>query len=136
MNGLVTLERDDRGINNSLDNNRIFTRQEAVVFRALPPGNFAITALLYKPAESETLAVGDPLPRPIAFTVKIIRLNPSYQVVFSKSFEFQKHRQEVFVTRFTIEEQQIVLGENNLPLSLMYGIFPDQEFVMPDGASR
>jgi hypothetical protein len=135
MNGLVTLERDDRGINNSLDTKSIPTRQEAVVFRNLSNGNYAVTAHLYR-AEGSGSEVGSALAAPIPFTVKIISLNPSYQVVFSKSFEFLLVREEKFVVRFAIEDGKLVIDSSDLPLSLLNGVFPDDEFVMPDGAFR
>ena len=135
MNGLITLERDDRGINNSLDTNVIPTRQETVVFRNLVNGNYAITAHLYR-VDGSSAEVGATLDAPIPFTVKIINLNPSYQVVFSKSFEFLLVREEKFIVRFAIEDGKVVIDNSDSPLSLLNGIFPDNEFVMPDGTFR
>ena len=135
MNGLVSLERDDRGINNSLDSKAIPTRQETVVFRTMANGNYAITAHLYR-VDGYTGEVGSPLLVPIPFTVKIVSLNPSYQVVFSKNFEFLAIREEKFIVRFAIEDGKVIVDESNMPLSLLNGIFPGHEFIMPDGAFR
>lgn len=135
MNGLVSLERDDRGINNSLDTQVIATRQETVVFRTMANGQYAITAHLYR-VDGFSGTVGETLPKPIPFSIKIVSLNPSYQVVFSKNFEFLVVREEKFIVRFNIEDGKVVMDPMNMPLSLLNGTFPSSEFVMPDGAFR
>ncbi|MCS7317094.1 MAG: hypothetical protein NZZ41_02075 [Candidatus Dojkabacteria bacterium] len=123
--GTLILERDNRGFNNK-DN--IPERNEIISFRSLDDGDYFLSVLLYDVHGDLKFNPGDILINPIKFTVKIIRLNPSVETLYFKSFEFKKMREEIKILKFSIKDGNLNIFENKMFDSIVGKVYPPSEF--------
>lgn len=121
QNGLVHLDRDDRGMINDTQvvdgveiNNPI--NQEVLTVRGRPPGEYIVNLHYFKTQEedeSEQSAV------PV--TVYLAEVNPKMKVLFYNTNLLEKEGDEVTAFRFTIKANGQVDNINQLQKALVHG---------------
>ncbi len=111
--GLLTLDRDDRGLFKDsmvVNGERIQNplNQENATLRGIVPGEYVVNINHY-------VANGvDPVP----VTVRVERLNPTLEVVFYGVIELSERGQEETAVRFTLDEEGNPSNINNRAKSL------------------
>lgn len=124
LNGNIILERDNRGFNNK---ENISERSEILSFKTYENGIFNISVLLYDIEDSQNIKVGDLLLKPISFNVRMIKLNPNFEVIYSKKFSFYRFREEIRIFSFEIKDNNIYIM--NLDFDSIVGkVYPYNEF--------
>lgn len=122
--GVVFLERDDLGTDchATTDDGRPTNRcQEVVVIRGVVTGEYILALHLF--AFNHDATEGLPVP-PVRVSVKIEKLNPTVQLVWQKIVTLDKVRQELRLTRFTIEQNGSIgaFSSDNLPSVVYQGL--------------
>jgi hypothetical protein len=147
-NGVVFLDRDDRGNNDfqNLNGDRVEApgRSEITSIRGIVPGEYVLNVHLYAyrqhgPTDPPGVytthdKVGELLPEPVPVTVEIKKVNPVVKLVFTGKVTFTLGRQELHVTRFTINPNGDITDiRNDLPTTVMGKNFSKDSFVPPEG---
>lgn len=99
--GLVSLDRDDRGLWNDtiyINGERIQVTKnaETVTIRGFIPGEWTVNLHYYKRNRIQ--------PGPVPVRVEMIKLNP-WKLIFEKDVKLEKEREEVTVYSFTMSEK-------------------------------
>jgi len=114
QNGLMHLDRDDRGLTNDtqqVDGLEIVNplNQEVVTIRGRPPGEFIVNVHYYK--SQDQLAV------PV--TIYLAEVNPTLKVLHYATLDLKKEGEEKTAVRFTLNNQGKVENINTLQTSLV-----------------
>jgi len=101
--GLMTLDRDDRGVNDIVQGPDGFpvidpSRHEMASIRGIIPGTYTVNVVLYSQQDNP----------PDHVHVQIIKLNP-YQVVEDKTVDLVKKDQEITIASFSIDSKGAVV---------------------------
>jgi hypothetical protein len=104
---IIILDRDDMGINNTLDGVVNPIRREVVTIRKNVPGEYTVNAMMYKNRNGAT-------ERP---KVVIRKLNP-YAELIEKTLELTTDGEEKTILSFTIDEDGNVISQDELEVPL------------------
>jgi hypothetical protein len=112
--GLMVLERDDRGDTNDfayVDKRkvRLPIREELVSIRGVVAGEYTVNIHLYEHIARE----------PVPVSVKIEKLNPTLQIVDYKTIALDHTDEEKTALRFTLAEDGSVVRTNTAEKSLI-----------------
>jgi hypothetical protein len=112
--GLMVLERDDRGDTNDfayVDKRkvRLPIREELVSIRGVMAGEYTVNIHLYDHIAHD----------PVPVSVKIEKLNPTLQIVDYKTIVLDHTDEEKTALRFTLAEDGSVVRTNNVEKSLI-----------------
>jgi hypothetical protein len=151
-NGIVYLDRDDRGYNDVQNFNGQMVeapnRSEVISIRGIMPGEYILNVFLYSyvlPHDSSVPTfvaptlnkVGAPLPENVPVHVEIKKINPTIVVVYSGTVTFTRSRQELHVTRFNLNADGTITDiRNDLPASILGKSYQGESFIPPAGASQ
>lgn len=111
--GWLHLDRDDRGIINDtllVDGVEVVHRvnEEIVTIRNRMSGEYIINLYYFKARTRDRIPV----------RVKVDRINPKFETVYTDTIELYQEDQEETVVRFSIDEKGDVRDFNKLPLNL------------------
>lgn len=114
QNGLMHLDRDDRGKTNDtqqVDGREISNplNQEVVTIRGRPPGEFIVNVHYYKSVDQLEVPV----------TVYVAEVNPTLKVLHYATLDLKKEGEEKTAVRFTLNNQGKVENINTLQTSLV-----------------
>jgi len=114
QDGLMHLDRDDRGLTNDTQqvNGQTIVNplnQEVLTIRGRPPGEFVINVHFFKSEQSGTVPV----------TVYLAEVNPVMKVLYYHTLELEKEGQETTALRFTLTPGGQLTDINRLPVSLV-----------------
>ena len=114
QNGLMHLDRDDRGLTNDtqqVDGKDIVNplNQEVVTIRGRPPGEFIVNVHYYKSMDQLEVPV----------TVYLAEVNPTLNVLHYATLDLKKEGEEKTAVRFTLNSQGKVENINTLQTSLI-----------------
>jgi hypothetical protein len=122
--GLVSLDRDDLGINDQtiLNGNIIdaTARDEIVSIRGPVTGHYSVVANLYTYRQESGLQVGDTLPIPIHVKIQIVQLTPCNGIVYTATNIITLNNQELFLVNFDLNSVGTITNiDNQHPFSVM-----------------
>jgi len=114
QNGLMHLDRDDRGQTNDtqlVDGQEIVNplNQEVVTIRGRPPGEFIVNVHYYKSDDKQQVPV----------TVYVAEVNPTLKVLHYSTLDMKKEGDEKTAVRFTLNTQGQVENINTLQTSII-----------------
>ncbi|PWQ92462.1 hypothetical protein [Leucothrix pacifica] len=114
QNGLMHLDRDDRGLTNDtqqVDGKEIINplNQEVVTIRGRPPGEFIVNVHYYKSKDQLEVPV----------TIYVAEVNPTLKVLHYATVTLKKEGDEKTAVRFTLNNQGKVENINTLQTSLL-----------------
>ena len=114
QNGLMHLDRDDRGKTNDtqqVDGQEIINplNQEVVTIRGRPPGEFIVNVHYYKSLDRLTVPV----------TIYVAEVNPTLKVLHYATLDLKTEGEEKTAVRFTLNNQGKVENINTLQTSLV-----------------
>jgi hypothetical protein len=108
-NGWVTLDRDDRGINNFVpvpgqEAEILPLRREVISIKKKVPGRYIIDVMFYRMNHS-----GDPLAEkntvvPVPCRVQLIQVNP-FKVIYSRDFKMGTEGEEVTAFSYVVNDK-------------------------------
>lgn len=114
----ISLDRDSRG--NITNQSRVdgskdvrSGNEEIITIRTILPGTYQIAVVYYN--DEEHKSSDHSLERNIDYTVKVIKINPTLQVVFEEQHHMSQMREVQKVVTFTIEDNGQVKIEPNSP---------------------
>jgi hypothetical protein len=115
--GLVTLDRDDRG--NYLDEVtvngekiHIALNQETVTVRGVVPGDYVVNVYHYT----------NPTQQAVPVTVKVEKVNPKLSVIYYDTVVLTKKGDEKTVVRFHMDKDGAISNINTVPVSLIQAV--------------
>ena len=115
--GLVTLDRDDRG--NYLDEVtvngetiHIALNQETVTVRGVLPGDYVVNVYHYT----------NPTQQAVPVTVKVEKVNPKLSVIYYDTVLLTGKGDEQTVVRFTMDKDGAISNINTVPVSLIQAV--------------
>jgi len=106
--GVIVLDRDDKGVNNTVDGTTNPIRREVATIRTIIPGTYTVNVMMFKNRQSETEH-----PR-----VTIRRLNP-YVEVEEKVFELTGDGEELTVLNFDLDEKGNIVSKDDTYTTLV-----------------
>ncbi len=114
--GLLHLDRDDRGLDNDrliVDGEEIINplNQEVVTIRGIVPGQYVVNTHYYDTKVKEQANI----------EVRVVKVNPSLEVVYYDTLTMEDKGEEQTAVRFTINREGKVTGKNTLFKSLVQG---------------
>ena len=114
QNGLMHLDRDDRGLTNDtqkVDGEEIVNplNQEVVTIRGRPPGEFIVNVHYYKSQDRQAVPV----------SIYVAEVNPVLKVLHYATLDLKKEGEEKTAVRFTLNHQGEVENINTLQASLV-----------------
>jgi hypothetical protein len=123
-NGLITLDRDDLGINDEAVINgqevKAAFRSEVVSIRGNVVGHYSVVANLYDYREVSGLSVGSVLPKPIHVKIQIVQLDPTNGIVYSSTKVITLNNQELFLVSFDLNSDKSISGIDDVnPVDVM-----------------
>jgi len=113
--GFLSLERDDLGYQNdtfSVGGKTYVTNEngEVMTIRNLIPGEYSISVHFFAPHSNKS-------DNPTPVTVKVIKVNPEFKMVFKKIVTVDKPGDEMFMFRFTVQDNGSIGGIEEEPPS-------------------
>lgn len=124
--GLMTLERDDRGITNDFTyvgrtKVPLSAREELVSIRGIVAGEYTVNVHLYEHIADQ----------PVPVSVKIEKLNPAVEVVHYQTIRLERTDEERTAVRFTLASDGNVVATSETPKSLIETITWKKTFRSP-----
>ncbi|HTT07767.1 MAG TPA: hypothetical protein VMH34_03135 [Gammaproteobacteria bacterium] len=115
--GLVHLDRDDRGVNDSINVNgqtvEVPLRQEVVTIRGTITGEYVVNIHYYASQDD----------KPVDVDVTVDKVNPQLEVVYYGTLTLHKAGDELTAVRFTIGSDGKIANINHIQKSLTERIF-------------
>lgn len=114
--GSMSLERDDLGKSNdviTLAGRKVVLKRnhEVITLRGFSPGEYKISVHYYRHSGSTTGGTPDGGGIYTPVTVRLIMVNPKYDLVFEKEGILQKQGDEFAIFQFTIETEDGITGK-------------------------
>jgi hypothetical protein len=106
--GLITLDRDDKGINNMVDGVSNPTRREVITLRKIIPGTYTVNVMMFKNNSGDT---ENP-------KVTIRRLNP-YKEIVEKTVDLTGEGEEKTILNFELDEKGNVVSQDDTYTTLV-----------------
>lgn len=139
--GLVNLERDDRGIDNDIlriDDGFIinYRNREVLTWRGLVAGTYIINAHFYDrhggDFDENGISLGEPTTEPVTVNISLIKLNPRYQILKEVKITLYKIGDERTAFSFTITPHGDIVNINTIEVLFINENF-EQSAVGMDG---
>jgi hypothetical protein len=115
--GLVHLDRDDRGVNDSIVVNgqtiEVPLRQEVVTIRGTITGEYVVNIHYYASQDD----------KPVDVDVTVDKVNPQLEVVYYGTLTLRRPGDELTAVRFTIGSDGKIININHIQKSLTERIF-------------
>jgi hypothetical protein len=121
--GLMNIERDDLGFHGDGIVTRNGTKivsednSETWVLRGVTPGEYTFNAHVYScrisPESDVRITAGNPTPKPIVVNFRLIRINPSYTEVVTRTRTFSKVWEEQTFVNLTLDTERRVSNQHD-----------------------
>ncbi len=138
--GLISLDRDDIGINDHSIVNGITInspqRDEVVSIRGMVTGHYTVVANLFfdRDMNQGVLSVGAPIPKPIHVKIQIVQLDPTNGIIYTNTRTLTINNQELYMVSFDLNSDKSITNiDDSHPVSIMglsadSGAFVSDEF--------